>query len=75
MADLPGELSVVHVEGRHARGAGLQQAVGEAAGGRADIQAVHAGDVLLERVKRPLELLAAAGDELLAAANEDVGRG
>ena len=75
LADLPGELPVVHVEGRHARGARLQQAVGEAAGGRADIQAVHAGDVLLERVQRPLKLLAAAGDELLAAANEDVGCG
>ena len=34
-----------HIDGMHARGAGLQQAVGEAAGGRADIEADFAGDV------------------------------
>ncbi len=75
LADLPGELAVVHIERRHARGAGLQQAVGEAAGGRADVQAVHTVDALPEGVQRPLELLAAAGDELLASANENVGCG
>jgi hypothetical protein len=44
-AQFPGELSGAHIHRVHARRAGLQQDVGEAAGGGADIQADGARDV------------------------------
>ena len=57
------ELAVADVERDHARGAALEQAVGEAAGRRADVEAVPARRVDAERVERVRELLAAARDE------------
>ena len=52
----PLELSVRDVERDHARGAALKQAVGEAAGRGADVEAVEAGHVEAERVERVREL-------------------
>ena len=54
------------------RRARLQEAVGEAAGGRADVQAARAAHLLAERLERPLQLPAAARDEALAALHRDL---
>ena len=62
-----GELAVADVERDHARGAALEQAVGEAAGRRAEVEAVLARRVDAERVERVRELLPAARDELRRA--------
>ena len=51
------------VEGEDAPGAVLQEAVGEAARGGADVEAAEVGDVEPEGVKGALEFLAAAADE------------
>ena len=51
------------VDARHADDAALQEAVGEAAGRRTDVETVQAFDRNLEMVERPFELLATAGDE------------
>ena len=56
------ELAVGDVERRDVLRSALQQAVGEAAGGGADVQRVAAGDVDLQRVERVGELDAAARD-------------
>ena len=57
------ELPVADVDRDHARRAGLQQAVGEAARRRADVGAVASGDVDPERVERVLQLLPSPRDE------------
>ena len=59
-AQLRVELAVADVDRVHARGAALQQAVGEAAGRRADVEADAARGIEPERVERARELLAAA---------------
>ena len=64
-AQRPGELTGADIDGMHARGTGLQEGVGEAAGGRADIDADLAGDV-------DGEMLQGAGEFEAAAAH--VGR-
>ena len=56
------ELPVADVERDHARRAALEQDVGEAAGRRADVEAVEARGVDAEHVERVRELLAAARD-------------
>ena len=56
------ELAVGDVERDDVLGAALEQAVGEAAGGGADVQRAAAGDVEPERVERVGELDAAARD-------------
>ncbi len=56
------ELAVGDVERDHVGGAALEQAVGEAAGGRADVQRATAREVDPQRVERVGELDAAAGD-------------
>ena len=66
LAQLRVELAVADVERDHARGAGLEEAVGEAAGRGADVETVLAGDVEAESLERGSELLAAARDEARA---------
>ncbi len=61
-AQLPGELAGADIHGMDARGAGLQQGVGEAAGGGADIEADQAGDVDGEVPERAGQFEAAAAD-------------
>ena len=56
------QLPVADVDRDHARGAALQQDVGEAAGRRADVEHVEARRVDAELVERVRELLAAARD-------------
>ena len=56
------DLAVGDVDRGHPSGAALQQAVGEAAGRGADVEAVAAGDVDPERLERVLQLDAAARD-------------
>jgi len=56
-------LAVSDVYAVHPRGAALEQAVGEAAGGEARVQRHSAGDVDAERVQRSLQLVACAADE------------
>ena len=56
------QLAVADVEGDHARGAALEEDVGEAAGRGADVEAVEAGRIDAERVEPVRELLAAARD-------------
>ena len=62
LAQAPVELAVGDVDRGDALGAALQQAVGEAAGRGADVEAVAPGDVDAERLERVLELDAAARD-------------
>ena len=57
------ELAVAHVDRHDPRRAPLEQAVGEAAGRRAEVEAVEAGHVEAHGVERVGELLPAAGDE------------
>ena len=56
------QLAVADVERDHARGAALEQDVGEPARRGADVEAVEPGRVDAERVERVRELLAAARD-------------
>ena len=63
VAELPVQLTLPHVDRVDARRAALQDAVGEAAGGRADVEHDHPRHVDAEVVERTLELLAAAGHE------------
>ena len=56
------QLPVADVERDHARGAALEEDVGEAAGRRADVEAVEPGRVDAERVERVRELVPAARD-------------
>jgi YVTN family beta-propeller protein len=57
------ELPVADVERDHARGAPLQEAVGEPSGRGAEVEAVLSGRIDPQLVERPRELLAAARDE------------
>src|SRR5207247_1459783 len=57
------ELARADVHGVHARGAALQQAVGETARGGAHVEADAAGHLHLEGVERVDELLAAPAHE------------
>ncbi len=59
-AQLPIELTGAAIDGMHAGRSGLQEDVGEAAGGRADIEADFAGDVERKVVQRARELESAA---------------
>ncbi len=56
------QLAVADVERDHARGAALEQHVGEPAGRRADVEAVEPGDVETERVERIRELVPGTRD-------------
>src|SRR5215210_752466 len=56
------QLAVPDVEGDHPRRPSLEQDVGEAAGRRADVECVNAGDVDPERVERVRQLVAGARD-------------
>ena len=62
------QLSSPHVESIDTAGAALQQTVGEAAGGGADVEAGATGRVDAEGVERAGELLAAPGHETRASA-------
>ena len=66
VAQRPRELAAADVDRDHVRRAAPQQAVGEAAGRRADVDRAPARDVDAERVERARELRAAARHELLA---------
>ena len=67
------ELPVPDVDGVDARGAALEQAVGEAAGGGTRIEGALAFDGDGEAVQRRVELLAAPADERRGRADEDNG--
>ena len=56
------ELTVPYIDGIDARGAGLQQTVGEAAGRSADVSGDEAVDIKLERRERRLQLQAPTPD-------------
>ncbi len=60
-ADFPVELAVAHVDGVHLRRAVLEQAIGEAPGGCADVEAERARGIDAERRERRLELETARG--------------
>src|SRR3954447_9370244 len=67
------ELVRPDVERDHSRSAALQEDVGEAAGGRADVEAVETGGVDVQTVEAVRELLAATGDVLRAAVHAQLG--
>ena len=69
------DLPVGDIEGDHPRRAALQQAIGEAAGRGADVEAVTAVDVDPERAQRVVELDPAAGDESRARIDHELGVG
>ena len=69
------ELAVGDVQGDHVGRSALEQAVGEAAGGRADVERAAAGDGEPERVERVGELDPAAGDVGRRAVDGQLDRG
>ena len=58
MSDCTGHLAIAHIHAHHVRGAALQQAVGEAAGGHAGVQAAQAAHVYCPVLQRRLQLQA-----------------
>ena len=62
VAQFPIELAVADVDGPHARGAALQQTIGEAAGGASDVQTNLAADIDTEMIQRGSQLDTAAAD-------------
>lgn len=62
-AEFAVELRAADVDADHVRRAGLKRAVGEAAGGRADVEHVCAGEREAEVFERAGEFFAAAADE------------
>jgi hypothetical protein len=68
------ELAVADIERADARRAGLEEAVGEAAGRGSDVQAVLSLDIDGEGRERIGELLAAARDEAGAGLDLDLRR-
>ena len=76
VADLPVELPVTDVQRDDARGAALEQDVGEAASRRADVERLASGDVDAEGVERVRQLEPAAADIGMVGRDErDVGVG
>ena len=67
LPQFPGELALADIHGKNFCRAVLQQAIGEAAGGRAEIKRDQAGDIELKMVQRVFEFVAAAADEFFAA--------
>ena len=66
LAEFPRKLATAHVHGKNLGRAALQQAIGETAGGGAEINAPPARDVELKMFERVFELVAAAADEFFA---------
>jgi len=73
-AQLPGELAVADVDGVDPRGAVLEQDVGEAAGGGADVGADQAGWRKREVAEGVVELQSATGDPGMILAADFEGR-
>ena len=73
VAELLGDLAVAGVDGEDGGGAALQHAVGEAAGGGADVDAGEAGEVDGPVGEGVLELEAAAADVFEVGAEEAEG--
>jgi hypothetical protein len=69
------ELVVADLDADHLRRAGLQQAVGEAAGGLADVEADRAAHVQPAAREGAFELERAAGDEAVAVVRNHVEPG
>ena len=67
------QLPVADVDRDHAGNAVLEQTVGEAAGGRADVDRVATVELDLEPLERVGELLAAAGDEARRPVDRKLG--
>ena len=66
LAEFPGELALADIHGKNFGRAVLQQAVGEAAGGRAEVERDQAGHVQLKMLQRVFEFVAAAADVFFA---------
>ena len=64
------ELAPAHVDGEHGGGPGLEQAVGEPAGGGAGIERPEAGDVDGEAIQGRSQLLPSPSDERRGRAGE-----
>ena len=74
-AELPRELSVVHVDARDFSGARLKQTVGKTARRRANIDAARPAHILSKRIERPLELMPATAHIGATIAHEHIGIG
>ena len=71
LAKLPGELSPADVHGINLRRAVLEQAIGEAAGGRAEVERDQPGHVELKMFERVFEFVAAAADVFFAGVERE----
>src|SRR5207253_5244217 len=69
--ELPVQLALAHIDRVHPDGAALEEAVGEAAGGRPDVQRDLAARVDAELVQGRVELLATARHEPRALRDRD----
>ena len=75
VADFPGELAVADVDRVNLRRAALQEAIGEAAGGRADVERGHAGGIDREMIERAFEFQSAAADIFRRRGDDEFGVG
>ena len=66
LAQFPGELALADVHGKNLGRAVLEQAIGEPAGGGAEVERDQAGHVQLKMSQRVFELVAAAADVFFA---------
>ena len=66
LAEFPGKLALADVHGKNFRGAVLKQAIGETAGGRAEVERDQSGHVQLKMVQGVFEFVAAAADVFFA---------
>ena len=73
VAKLRMQLAVADIDGDHSRNAVLEQVIGEAAGGRADVDAVARVELDLELLEGVRELLAAPRDEARRSVDCELG--
>ncbi len=71
LAELPGQLAAADVDGEDAGGSVLEEAVGEAAGGRAEVDGGEAGGVDVESLESVFQLVTAAADEAFGGVEAD----
>ena len=75
LSQAPVKLAMPDIDRDNFARAMLKQAVGETAGGSAEIEAAPAGDIELKAGQRALEFMAAPADVTVAAAYFNYGRG
>jgi hypothetical protein len=66
LPEFPGKLAPADVHGKNLCGAVLQQTIGEPAGGCAQVERVHSGDIQMKMIQGMFQFVAAAADVFIA---------